>query len=166
MTPNRILIGQIAIVLASVIAGSWIATGWAAWHLGFQWRLGTPWFRLPHFPVYYPWRIFEWWYAYEAYAPNVFNTAGMIVASGGLVGAVSAVMGSVWRARQSRVVTTYGSAGRASLREVTGAGLTRRTGVVLGRMGPQYLRHDGLVDVMAFVQTRSGKVLGLVDPLD
>jgi type IV secretion system protein VirD4 len=164
MTPTRILIGQIAIVLAIVMAGSWIATGWVAWHLGFQWRLGAPWFRFPHFPVYYPWRIFEWWYAYEAYAPNVFNTAGMIVASGGLVGAGSAVMGSVWRARQSRVVTTYGSARWASLREVMAAGLTRRTGIVLGRLGPQYLRHDGPEHVMAFAPTRSGKGVGLVVP--
>jgi type IV secretion system protein VirD4 len=164
MTPTRILIGQIAIVLAIVIAGSWIATGWAAWHLGFQWRLGAPWFRFLHFPFYYPWRIFEWWYAYEAYAPTVFNTAGMIVAFGGLVGAGSAVMGSVWRARQSRLVTTYGSARWASLPEVTAAGLTRRTGMVLGRLGPQYLRHDGPEHVMAFAPTRSGKGVGLVVP--
>jgi type IV secretion system protein VirD4 len=164
MTPTRILIGQIAIVLAIVIAGSWIATTWAAWHLGFQWRLGVPWFRFQHFPVYYPWRIFEWWYAYEAYAPRVFNTAGMIAASGGLVGAASAVIGSVWRARQSRVVTTYGSARWASVWEVTVAGLTRTTGMVLGRLGPQYLRHDGPEHVMAFAPTRSGKGVGLVVP--
>jgi type IV secretion system protein VirD4 len=164
MTPTRVLIGQIAIVLTIVIAASWIATEWAAWHLAFQWRLGLPWFRVRHFPVYYPWRIFEWWYAYEAYAPNVFNTAGMIAASGGLLGAASAVIGSVWRARQSRVVTTYGSARWALLREVTGAGLTRSTGIILGQLGPQYLRHDGPEHVMAFAPTRSGKGVGLVVP--
>jgi type IV secretion system protein VirD4 len=164
MTPTRVLIGQIAIVLAIVVAASWIATQWAAWHLAFQWRLGLPWFRFQRFPIYYPWRIFEWWYAYEAYAPNVFNTAGVIAASGGLLGAASAVIGSVWRARQSRVVTTYGSARWASLREVTGAGLTRSTGIVLGQLGPQYLRHDGPEHVMAFAPTRSGKGVGLVVP--
>jgi type IV secretion system protein VirD4 len=164
MTPTRILIGQIAIVLAIVIAGSWISTEWAASHLGFQWRLGPAWFRFLRFPVYYPWRVFEWWYAYEAYAPNVFNTAGMIAASGGLAGAASAVIGSVWRARQSRVVTTYGSARWASLREVVGAGLTRSAGIVLGQMGAQYLRHDGPEHVMAFAPTRSGKGVGLVVP--
>jgi type IV secretion system protein VirD4 len=164
MTPTRVLIGQIAIVLAIVVAASWIATQWAAWHLAFQWRLGLPWFRFQRFPIYYPWRIFEWWYAYEAYAPNVFNTAGMIAASGGLLGAASAVIGSVWRARQSRAVTTYGSARWASLREVTGAGLTRSTGIVLGQLGPQYLRHDGPEHVMAFAPTRSGKGVGLVVP--
>jgi type IV secretion system protein VirD4 len=164
MTPTRVLIGQIVIVLAIVVAASWIATEWAAWHLAFQWRLGLPWFRIRHFPVYYPWRVFEWWYAYEAYAPNVFNTAGIIAASGGLLGAASAVIGSVWRARQSRVVTTYGSARWASLREVTGAGLTRSTGIVLGQLGPQYLRHDGPEHVMAFAPTRSGNGVGLVVP--
>jgi type IV secretion system protein VirD4 len=164
MTPTRVLIGQIAIVLAIVISASWIATEWAAWHLAFQWRLGLPLFRIQHFPVYYPWRVFEWWYAYEAYAPNVFNTAGIIAASGGLLAAASAVIGSVWRARQSRVVTTYGSARWASLREVTGAGLTRSTGIVLGQLGPQYLRHDGPEHVMAFAPTRSGKGVGLVVP--
>jgi len=164
MTPTRVLIGQIAIVLAIVVAASSIATEWAAWHLAFQWRLGLPWFHIQHFPVYYPWRVFEWWYAYEAYAPNVFNTAGIIAASGGLFGAASAVIGSVWRARQSRVVTTYGSARWASLREVTGAGLTRSTGIVLGQLGPQYLRHDGPEHVMAFAPTRSGKGVGLVVP--
>jgi type IV secretion system protein VirD4 len=164
MTPTRVLIGQIVIVLAIVIAASWIATEWAAWHLAFQWRLGVPWLRFLRFPVYYPWRVFEWWYAYEAYAPNVFNTAGVIAASGGLLGAASAVVGSVWRARQSRVVTTYGSARWASLREVTGAGLTRSAGIVLGQLGPQYLRHEGPEHVMAFAPTRSGKGVGLVVP--
>jgi type IV secretion system protein VirD4 len=164
MKPTRVLVGQIAIVLAIVIAASWIATEWAAWHLAFQWRLGIPWFRFLRFPVYYPWRVFEWWYAYEAYAPNIFNTAGMIAASGGLAGAASAVIGSVWRARQSRVVTTYGSARWASLREVVGAGLTRSAGIVVGQFGPQYLRHDGPEHVMAFAPTRSGKGVGLVVP--
>jgi type IV secretion system protein VirD4 len=164
MTPTRILIGQIAIVLSIVIAGSWVATEWTAWHLGFQWRLGLPWFRFSHWPVYYPWRIFEWWYAYEAYAPSVFNTAGMIAASGGLVGAASAVVGSVWRARQSHIVTTYGSARWASLREIVGAGLTRRTGIVLGRIGPQYLRHEGPEHVMALRPPDRAKGVGLVVP--
>ena len=164
MTPTKVLIGQIAIVLFIVIAASWIATEWAAWHLAFQWRLGLPWFRFQQFPVYYPWRFFEWWYAYEAYAPHVFNAAGMIAASGGVLGAATAVIGSVWRARQSRVATTYGSARWASLREVTAAGLTRRTGMVLGQLGPQYLRHDGPEHVMAFAPTRSGKGVGLVVP--
>jgi type IV secretion system protein VirD4 len=36
--------------------------------------------------------------------------------------------------------------------------------MVLGRLGPQYLRHDGPEHVMAFAPTRSGKGVGLVVP--
>jgi type IV secretion system protein VirD4 len=164
MTPTKVLIGQIVIVFAIVLAGLWIGTEWTASHLGFQWRLGAPWFLIHYFPIYYPWRLFEWWYAYEAYAPTVFNAGGMMAASGGLAGAGAAIIGSVWRARQSRVATTYGSARWASSREVIDAGLTRRAGIVLGRFGPHYLRHEGPEHVMAFAPTRSGKGVGLVVP--
>ena len=77
---------------------------------------------------------------------------------------MSAILGSVWRARQSRLVTTYGSARWATPREVTQAGLTRPAGVFLGRVGQSYLRHDGPEHVMAFAPTRSGKGVGLVVP--
>jgi type IV secretion system protein VirD4 len=68
-----------------------------------------PWFTLLSIPVYYPWRLFEWWYAYDAYAPALFNKAGTIAASSGLFGCGVAIIGSVWRARQNHHVTTYGS---------------------------------------------------------
>ena len=164
MTPTKVLFGQILIVFSIVVAGLWIGTEWTALHLGFQPRLGPPWFFVRHFPVYYPWRLFEWWYAYEAYAPRIFNTGGVIVASGGLLGAAAAIVGSILRARQSRSVTTYGYARWATLREVILGGLTARSGVILGRFGPYYLRHDGPEHVMAFAPTRSGKGVGLVVP--
>ena len=102
MTPTKILVGQILIVFAVVIGGLWVATQWAAAELAYQPRLGLPWFTLLSVPVYYPWRLFEWWYAYDAYAPTTFNEAGTIAASGGLFGwaAVRAIIGSLWRARQ------------------------------------------------------------------
>src|ERR1039457_560520 len=112
-----------------VIAGTWFATQWAAAELGYQLRLGATWFDLKGFPVYYSWRLLEWWYAYEAYAPEIFNRAGLIAASSGLLGAVSAICGSLWRARQSKLVTTYGSARWATKREIERAGLTRAAGV-------------------------------------
>jgi len=28
-------------------------------------------------PVYYPWKLFEWWFVFDAYAPHMFNTGGM-----------------------------------------------------------------------------------------
>lgn len=72
-----------------------------------QARLGEPWFLIDGFPVYYPWRLFEWWYVYEAYAPDVFQTGGTIAGGSGAAAALSAIVGSVWRARQSKYVTTY-----------------------------------------------------------
>ncbi len=164
MTAGKILIGQVLLVLAIVVLGTWTATEWTAWQLGFQRRLGSPWFRLQGVPVYYPWRLFEWWFVYEAYAPRVFITGGLIAGGSGLLGALSAILGSVWRARQSRLVTTYGSARWATPREVAQAGLTRPAGVFLGKAGRSYLRHDGPEHVMAFAPTRSGKGVGLVVP--
>src|SRR5690606_27029122 len=109
MTPTKFLIGQVAVVLAIMIAGVWAATQLAASDLGYQPGLGAPWFMLHTLPVYYPWRLFEWWYAYDAYAPAVFNRAGMVAASSGVMGCAAAVTGSLWRARQGARSTTYGS---------------------------------------------------------
>ncbi len=164
MTPTRFLIGQIAIVFAVVIGGMWFATEWAAWHLGYQPRLGPAWFWIASVPVFYPWRLFEWWYAYDAYAPALFNRAGMIAASSGFVGVAVAIVGSLWRARQTKLVTTYGSSRWATATEVERAGLYRPAGVFLGQLGGRYLRHDGPEHVMAFAPTRSGKGVGLVIP--
>ena len=43
MTPTKLLIGQILIVFAIVIAGVWAATQWAAAMLAYQPELGAPW---------------------------------------------------------------------------------------------------------------------------
>lgn len=164
MTPTKILIGQIAMVFAAAIGGMWFATEWAAWHLGFQPRLGVPWFEVLNFPFYFPWRLFEWWYSYDAYAPKLFNEAGVISALGGFAGCGSAIAGSLLRARQSHLITTYGSSRWANLREIKRAGLFGATGVFLGGLSNRYLRHDGPEHVMAFAPTRSGKGVGLVVP--
>jgi type IV secretion system protein VirD4 len=126
--------------------------------------LGAPWFVVFGTPIYYPWRLFQWWYFYNAYAPQVFLRGGAIAACSGLASAVVAITASVWRSRQSRLVTTYGSARWASDDEITSAGLLKPAGVFLGRHGTDYLRHDGPEHVMAFAPTRSGKGVGLVVP--
>ncbi len=90
--------------------------------------------------------------------------AGMIAASSGLLGVAVAIAGSLWRARQTKLVTTYGSSRWAFVREIERAGLFRPAGVFLGRLGHEYLRHDGPEHVMAFAPTRSGKGVGLVIP--
>ena len=164
MTPTKLLIGQALIVFAIVIGGVWATTQWTAAMLGYQPRLGTPWFELLQWPVYYPWRLFEWWYAYEPYAPDLFRRAGFLAGASGLLGTVVAVVGSLWRARQGRFVTTYGSSRWATRKEAERAGLFEPCGVFLGRLGRDYLRHDGPEHVMAFAPTRSGKGVGLVIP--
>jgi hypothetical protein len=50
--------------------------------------------------------------------------------------------GSLWRSRQTRNVTTYGSARWANMRDIRKAGLFKDAGLFLGRMGPHYLRPD------------------------
>lgn len=164
MTPTRLLIGQITIVFAIVIGAVWGATQWAAAALENQPRLGPAWFEIAGWKVYLPWRLFEWWYAYEAYAPGVFRKAGIIAASGGIAGVAVAITGSLWRARQNQIVTTYGSARWASPSEVFKSGLANDKGVFLGKFKHRYLRHDGPEHVMCFAPTRSGKGVGLVIP--
>jgi type IV secretion system protein VirD4 len=164
MTPTKLLIGQMLVALGIVVAGAWIATEWVAAQLGFQSRLGPPWCVILNLPVYLPWRFAQWWYVYDSYAPDIFVCGGEIVASSGLLATVAAVFGSIWRARQARVVTTYGSARWASQREVAKAGLLANDGVILGKFAGRYLRHNGPEHVMAFAPTRSGKGVGLVIP--
>jgi type IV secretion system protein VirD4 len=164
MTPTKLLIGQILIVFAIVIAGLWVATQWAATMLGYQPQLGLPWFMLGELPVYRPWSLFPWWYHYEAYAPQVFDKAGTLAGASGFLGCAAAIAGSLWRARQARHVTTYGSARWATNVEIERAGLFRDAGVFLGHLHAHYLRHDGPEHVMAFAPTRSGKGVGLVVP--
>ena len=164
MTPTKLLIGQASVVFGIVIGALWGATQWTAARFAYQPRLGPSWFELAGVPVYPPWRLFEWWYAYEAYAPEVFNRGGMIAAGGGVLGVAAAVIGSLWRARQGRAVTTYGSARWAAPREIARAGLFQPAGVLLGKAKGRYLRHDGPEHVMCFAPTRSGKGVGLVIP--
>ncbi|MBB5217505.1 hypothetical protein [Parapusillimonas granuli] len=55
MQGTNVLFGQIAVVFGIVIAGVWSATQWTAAALGYQVRLGTPWFDFFGTPVYHPW---------------------------------------------------------------------------------------------------------------
>nr|BAH90430.1 conjugal transfer protein TraG [uncultured bacterium] len=164
MSATKILWGQIAIVFLIILATTWGATQYVAWSLGYQARLGPPWFVLFGVPVYYPPAIFWWWYFYEAYAPPIFAKGGIIAASGGFIAITVAIGMSVWRAREAKGVATYGSARWASKPEVKAAGLLDPDGVILGRYDHEYLRHDGPEHVLCFAPTRSGKGVGLVVP--
>ncbi|UTM02302.1 conjugal transfer protein TraG [Alcaligenes sp. NLF5-7] len=164
MQGTNVLFGQIAVVFGIVIAGVWSATQWTAAALGYQLRLGSPWFDFYGTPIYHPWRLFEWWFFFDAYASEVFNTGGVIAGGSGLVAVVVAIGMSIWRSRQARLVTTYGSARWAETRDIREARLTQPVGVFLGQHEGQYLRHEGPEHVLAFAPTRSGKGVGLVVP--
>jgi type IV secretion system protein VirD4 len=159
-----ILLGQVAAVLSVALGGVWGATQWTAHALAHQPRLGPPWSVIAGFPVYEPWKLFEWWYWYNAYAPDVFLGGGVIAASSGLLATGVAIAMAVWRSRQAHRVTTYGSARWAEADDVWHAGLQGCAGVFLGRKDEHYLRHAGPEHVMAFAPTRSGKGVGLVVP--
>lgn len=164
MSPSRLLVGQVVLVLAIMVVGLCCATQWTAAALGHQSALGAPFTTVSGVPLYAPWSLFLWWYRYEAYAPAVFDTAGLIATSGSLAGLFAAVVGSLRRARHKRHVTTYGSARWASRRQIAACGLLAGRGVFLGRLGRRHLRHDGPEHVLAFAPTRSGKGVGLVIP--
>ena len=164
MSAAKILWGQILAVALIILGTTWIATEWTAWRLGFQAQLGEPWFILFGWPVYYPPSFFLWWYFYDAYAPSIFVEGAVIAASGGFIAIAVAISMSVWRAREATNVDTYGSARWARTEEVKAAGLLGPDGVVLGKLGRDYLRHDGPEHVLCFAPTRSGKGVGLVIP--
>ena len=164
MTPTKLLFAQILIVFAIVLAGLWASTQWIAAQLAYQPQLGAPWAIAFGHRVYHPWALFAWWYHFDAYAPHVFNKAGLLAGASGFVGCAAAIAGSLWRARQAQHVTTYGSARWANSREIERAGLRDVAGVFLGQQDGRYLRHDGPEHIMAFAPTRSGKGVGLVVP--
>ena len=164
MHGTNVLFGQIAVVFGIVIVGVWSATQWTAAALGYQLRLGTPWFDFFGTPIYHPWKLFEWWFFFDAYASQVFDIGGAIAGGSGLVAVVVAIAMSVWRSRQSKLVTTYGSARWADAAEIRKAGLTNPAGVFLGLHDDQYLRHEGPEHILTFAPTRSGKGVGLVVP--
>jgi type IV secretion system protein VirD4 len=164
MSGTKILWGQILAVFTIVLLTTWSATEWTAWHLGFQAQLGQPWFLVLGFPFYLPPAFFWWWFAYDAYAPEIFVQGAYIAVSGGFIATAVAIAMAVWRAREAKNVETYGSARWAERPEIRKAGLLGADGVLLGKLGRDYLRHDGPEHVLCFAPTRSGKGVGLVVP--
>jgi type IV secretion system protein VirD4 len=164
VTGTKILWGQMTLSLTAVLAGLWGATEWTAMRLGFQPALGPAWFFTAGLPVYEPYMFFAWWYHFDAYAPGIFLEGAAWAMGGSVMAVVVAIAGSVRRARQSALVTTYGSARWTTEPEVRKGGLLEPAGIYLGRLGKQHLRHGGPEHVLCFAPTRSGKGVGLVVP--
>ena len=117
MNATKILWGQVLLVSFVVLAFVWGATEWVAWRLAFQPQLGRPWFEVLGWPLYQPPAFFWWWFAYDAYARDIFVEGAYIAASGGIAAVIVAIAMSVWRAREVKRVTTYGSARWAETRK-------------------------------------------------
>jgi type IV secretion system protein VirD4 len=164
LSATKILWGQIVVVSIIALAAIWGATQWTAWRLGYQPQLGGPWTEIAGMPVYPPPAFFVWWYWFDAYAPRIFVEGAVIASSGGFAAIAIAIGMSVWRAREAKEATTYGSARWATPQEIRKASLLKPDGVVLGCFGREYLRHDGPEHVLCFAPTRSGKGVGLVVP--
>lgn len=164
MNATRILWGQVIAVISVTLLGIWCATQWTAHALAYQPELGQPWFWLGSWPIYPPYAFFWWWFAFDGYAPQIFQTGAFIAVSGAMAAIVVAIAMSVWRAREEKQSETYGSARWATDKEIRKAGLLKQDGVVIGSHKNQYLRHNGPEHILCFAPTRSGKGVGLVIP--
>ncbi|WOK36151.1 conjugal transfer protein TraG [Sphingomonas sp. C3-2] len=164
MSATKILWGQILAVFTIVLLSVWSATQWTAAALAHQPQLGSPWFTIGDWPVYPPPAFFWWWFSFDAYAPDIFVRGAYIAVSGGFISIAVAIGMSVWRARELKNAETYGSARWATENEARTAGLLGDDGVILGKLGTDYLRHDGPEHILCFAPTRSGKGVGLVVP--
>jgi type IV secretion system protein VirD4 len=87
----------------------------------------------------------------------------LLYAMGAVVFCTS-VLGLLLGRRRHGEGTTHGSARWATPREVRRAGLMAAHGVVLGRLGRQYLCDDGETHVLLVGPTRSGKGTGVIIP--
>ena len=164
MSPGSILVGQIIVVLTTIILTTWYATQCVAGALAFDPYLGAPWFTVADYKVYQPHQLFIWWYSFEAYAPDIFAKGGKIAATGGFIGTIFAIIGSVLRGRYIGNLNTFGSSRWANRKLMRRAGLFEPEGVFLGQTDKDYIRHHGAEHVMAIAPTRSGKGVGLVVP--
>jgi type IV secretion system protein VirD4 len=118
MNATRILWGQVIAVISVTLLGIWSATQWTAHALAHQPELGEPWFWLGPWPIYPPYAFFWWWFAFDAYAPQIFQTGAFIAVSGAMAAIVIAIAMSVWRAREEKQSETYGSARWATDKEI------------------------------------------------
>lgn len=164
MGAGRIYWGQIVTVLGAVLASAIAATQWTADALGYQPQLGQPDTVLWGVRFYAPWKFLVWWYHYDAYARDIFET-GALIFVGGVGLAVAMAFGfSLWRAREAKESDTYGTARWATNRDVKRLNLTRGDGVILGAWGKSVLRHDGADHVLVVAPTNTGKSVGVSLP--
>jgi type IV secretion system protein VirD4 len=164
MGAGRVYWGQIVVVLCAVVASAVAATQWTADALGHQQQLGPADAVLFGYPLYAPWKFLIWWYHYDAYARDIFQTGGFIFLAGAGLAVVTAFAFSLWRSREAKNSDTYGSARWATARDIRRLNLTQGDGVILGAWRNTLLRHDGDDHVLVVAPTNTGKSVGVSLP--
>jgi len=115
-------------------------------------------------PVYAPWKFLLWWYHYDVYARDIFQTGALIFLGGVGMSVATAFAFSLWRAREATTSDTYGTARWATARDIKRLNLWRGDGVILGAWGKTLLRHDGADHVLVVAPTNTGKSVGVSLP--
>ncbi len=99
------------------------------------WLSSTPWLALVRFPGHAglpPVAAVRVVVLLRRLRAPCFDIGGAIAGGSGLVAVLVAIGMSIWRSRQSRLVTTYGSARWANADDIRKAGLSSPAGVFLG----------------------------------
>ena len=164
MSAGRVYWGQILAVLCAFLASAVVATQWTADALGYQPQLGPPDALVWGVRLYAPWKFLLWWYYFDAYARETFETAGLIFLSGVAIAIAMAFAFSLWRSREARNSNTYGTARWANAADVKRLHLTSGDGVILGAWNKHILRHDGDEHVLVVAPTNTGKSVGVSLP--
>ncbi len=149
-----------------LLAGMWIGTQVAAAELGYQPRLGSPWFAIGDIRVYYPWRFLQWDYYYGHYmTPIIWKSYAWLYGSIFVEGFIILYL-AVWRATGQKVGDSYGSARWADWFDLKKGGLLEGRGIVLGQTLDKktLIQDDGPSHAIAAAGPRSGKGVGLVIP--
>lgn len=178
--------GHVATGISFMLLGTWAATEYVAYALGYQPQLGAYAFMLHGVPIYEPWAWFLWAYHYEPYAPHVFEQASLITYGSFFSMFAVMVLLAIRRSRKKGEDGAYGTARWATEQELVTSGLCGDNGVILAqtsdakfhqktdqfgevqwimeREGRSLLRHNGPEHLFCFAPTRSGKGVGLVIP--
>jgi type IV secretion system protein VirD4 len=183
----NVFYGHISTGVAFMFLGTWAATQYVAYLLGYQPMLGRPLMVIHGYPIYEPWQWFFWAFHFEAYAPSAFEMASRITYTNFFVMFAVMVLLAVRRAKRRKAAGSYGTARWATADELERAGIFVERGVILAqtndaqfhtevsrgsgevqwkmdKAGSMILRHNGPEHIFCFAPTRSGKGVGLVIP--
>lgn len=164
MSAGRIYWGQITGIVLVLGLGAQLAVQYVAHKLDHQAALGAPDFVIADEPIYAPWRLFIWWFQYDAYARSVFQAGGLILLASSAASVGVAFFFSLWRSREERASQTYGSARWANPTDIHHLNLLQGDGVILGAWRNRILRHAGDDHVLVIAPTNTGKSVGVSLP--